>query len=166
MDALIALLLAQEARIAELERRLGLNSSNSGKPPSSDALKKPLRVSSLRERSGKKTGGQPASSTASTHTHPRIRRIRLGHGASQKPNRPPRLRLSAPLGNPDSIPTETAIAGATFFGGWCCSRCRTFAVLLFRFLEVRHHFWPQCWCRCFFFTPFHIECDRNHVMIG
>ena len=28
-DALIALLLSQEARIAELERRLGLNSSNS-----------------------------------------------------------------------------------------------------------------------------------------
>ena len=47
-DDLIALLLAQEARIAELERRLGLNSSNSGKPPSSDGLKKPVRVSSLR----------------------------------------------------------------------------------------------------------------------
>jgi transposase len=68
-DDLIALLLAQEARhasemaamqarIAELERRLGLNSSNSGKPPSSDGLNKPPRVSSLRERSGKKTGGQ------------------------------------------------------------------------------------------------------------
>jgi transposase len=66
---LIALLLAQEARhaaemaamqarIAELERRLGLNSSNSGKPPSSDGLQKPVRVSSLRERSGKKPGGQ------------------------------------------------------------------------------------------------------------
>ena len=55
-DDLIALLLAQEARIAELERRLGLNSSNSGKPPSSDGLKKPPRVSSLREPSGKKTG--------------------------------------------------------------------------------------------------------------
>ena len=66
---LIALLLAQEARhaaemaamrahIAELERRLGLNSSNSGKPPSSDGLKKPVRVGSLRERSGKKPGGQ------------------------------------------------------------------------------------------------------------
>jgi transposase len=57
-DELIALLLAQEARIAELERRLGLNSGNSGKPPSSDGLKKPPRVSSLRQPSGKKTGGQ------------------------------------------------------------------------------------------------------------
>src|ERR1035437_2494655 len=57
-DDLIALLVAQEARIAELERRLGLNSSNSGKPPSSDGLKKPPRVSSLREPSGKKIGGQ------------------------------------------------------------------------------------------------------------
>src|SRR5271168_5325874 len=57
-DQLIALLLAQEARIAELERRLGLNGSNSGKPPSSDGLKKPLRTSSLRQPSGKKPGGQ------------------------------------------------------------------------------------------------------------
>src|ERR1700756_1446457 len=68
-DELITLLLAQEerhqaalaamqARIAELERRLGLNSSNSGKPPSSDGLKKPLRVRSLREGSGKRSGGQ------------------------------------------------------------------------------------------------------------
>ena len=51
------------ARIAELERRLGLNSGNSGKPPSSDGLgKHPARVGSLRERSGKKPGGQ--------HGHP------------------------------------------------------------------------------------------------
>ena len=66
---LIALLLAQEerhaaemaalqARIAELERRLGLNSSNSDKPPSTDGMKKPARVSSLRQLSGKKRGGQ------------------------------------------------------------------------------------------------------------
>ncbi len=57
-EALIALVAALRAHIAELERRLGLNSSNSGKPPSSDGLKKPARVSSLRERSGKKPGGQ------------------------------------------------------------------------------------------------------------
>jgi len=54
-----ALIAQLEARIAELERQLGLNSGNSGKPPSSDGLKKkPVRVSSLRERSGKKPGGQ------------------------------------------------------------------------------------------------------------
>ena len=62
---LIALIKAQAAqiaalltRVAELERRLGLNSSNSGKPPSSDGLRKPARVASLRESSGKKPGGQ------------------------------------------------------------------------------------------------------------
>jgi len=54
----VAEMAAMQARIAELERRLGLNSSNSGKPPSSDGLKKPVRVSSLREPSGKKPGGQ------------------------------------------------------------------------------------------------------------
>lgn len=54
-----AVIVELRARIAELERRLGLNSGNSGKPPSSDGLgKKPSRVSSLRERSGKQPGGQ------------------------------------------------------------------------------------------------------------
>jgi transposase len=53
-----ALMAQLQERIAELERQLGLNSGNSGKPPSSDGLKKPVRVSSLRERSGKRPGGQ------------------------------------------------------------------------------------------------------------
>ena len=64
-EELIALIQAQAAqiselvaRVAELERRLGLNSSNSGKPPSSDGLRRPARVASLRESSGKKPGGQ------------------------------------------------------------------------------------------------------------
>jgi transposase len=57
--ALVSLVAAQQTRIAELERQLGLNSGNSGKPPSSDGLKKkPSRVRSLRDRSGKQTGGQ------------------------------------------------------------------------------------------------------------
>lgn len=49
------------ARIDELERRLGLNSANSGKPPSSDGLKTPTRqrTMSLRESSNRKPGGQP-----------------------------------------------------------------------------------------------------------
>jgi transposase len=56
--ALRELIARLQTQVAELERRLGLNSSNSGKPPSSDGLKKPSRVRSLREPSGKRTGGQ------------------------------------------------------------------------------------------------------------
>ncbi len=53
-----ALIETLTARIAELERQLGLDSSNSGKPPSSDGLKKGKRTRSLRGKGKKKSGGQ------------------------------------------------------------------------------------------------------------
>jgi hypothetical protein len=53
-DALIA---ALAGRVAELEARLGKNSRNSSKPPSSDGLAKPA-PKSLRRASGRKPGKQ------------------------------------------------------------------------------------------------------------
>lgn len=46
------------ARVHELEAQLAKNSSNSGKPPSSDGPKKPKKTNSLRGKSGRKPGGQ------------------------------------------------------------------------------------------------------------
>ena len=56
--ALEARLCALEPRVRELEARIGLNSRNSSKPPSSDGPAKPI-VKSLREKSGRPPGGQP-----------------------------------------------------------------------------------------------------------
>ena len=54
-----------EARIAELEKRLNQNSSNSSKPPSSDGLK---RTKSLRPKNtGRKPGGQPGHPGQTLH---------------------------------------------------------------------------------------------------
>jgi transposase len=51
---------ALRSKIAELERRLGLNSENSSKPPASDGLKKKekKRTTSLREKGSRPSGGQ------------------------------------------------------------------------------------------------------------
>jgi transposase len=66
-EELAALVVAQAAeierltaRVAELERRLGLTSRNSSRPPSSDGLVKPP-PRSLRKRDGRRPGGQPGS---------------------------------------------------------------------------------------------------------
>jgi transposase len=63
VEELIAALRAEivmlRAEVAELTRRLGQDSSTSSKPPSSDGLKKKPRIAgSLREASGKPSGGQ------------------------------------------------------------------------------------------------------------
>jgi transposase len=45
-------------RVQDLEAQIAKNSSNSGKPPSSDGLKKPPKTTSQRGKSGRKPGGQ------------------------------------------------------------------------------------------------------------
>lgn len=60
MEELIAIIKALKEKVAELERRLGLNSTNSGKPPSQDGLNKPVKPqrSPHDERPKKEFGGQ------------------------------------------------------------------------------------------------------------
>ncbi len=50
---------ALQAEVAELTRRLGQNSRNSSKPPSSDSPFVKPAPKSLRRKSGRKPGGQP-----------------------------------------------------------------------------------------------------------
>src|ERR1017187_9435280 len=60
IDGLLERITLLENENRELRKRLGLNSSNSSLPPSNDTLskKKNSKQLSLREKSGKKAGGQ------------------------------------------------------------------------------------------------------------
>ena len=83
LGRLIALLLRLEAQVRQLRRqvkeltaRLALNSTNSSKPPSSDGLAKPA-PKSLRERTGRRPGGQPGHAGRTLQPVARPDRIRI-----------------------------------------------------------------------------------------
>jgi transposase len=60
--SLQATIVELQATIAELKAQLAADSTKSNRPPSSDGLKKkPPKPRSLREKTGKKTGGQPGN---------------------------------------------------------------------------------------------------------
>jgi transposase len=71
-----------EGRVAELERRLGQNSSNSSAPPSADPPSAPSPV--VKKPTGRKTGGQPGHKG---HSRQRLPEGRVDHVIALVPDR-------------------------------------------------------------------------------
>src|SRR6266566_7138998 len=71
LEAAEARFAALSERVAELERRLGRDSSTSSRPPSSDSpYKKKPRDRSLRGRSGRRPGKQPGAESSTLRQSP------------------------------------------------------------------------------------------------
>lgn len=111
------------ARVAQLERRLGLNSRNSSRPPSSDGLAKPP-PRSLRKGQGRRPGKQPGSG---------------GHTLRQVPD-PDEVVEHAPrrCGG-----CGARLAWALF--GWVAARRQVFDLPEVRARVIEHRMWS---CRC------------------
>lgn len=81
IEELSGLVASLSAQVAELSRRLGVDSSNSSKPPSSDGPNRPRRVSSTRQKTDRKPGGQqghPGSGLQMVAKPDRVERIEPG----------------------------------------------------------------------------------------
>ena len=87
---------AQAAEIQELHDQLAKNSRNSGKPPSSDGLKKP-RVRNLRRKTGRRSGGQKGHPGHTLEMVERPNCVRV-HSVSQCPHCATDLRPIEPRG--------------------------------------------------------------------
>ena len=75
---------AQADEIQKLRDQLAKNSRNSGKPPSSDGLKKP-RTQSLRKKTGRRSGGQKGHQAHTLEMVEHPQHVEL-HQASQCPH--------------------------------------------------------------------------------
>ena len=108
---------ALRAENAELRRRLGLDSSTSSKPPSSDGLrKKPL---SLREPSGRANGGQKGHKGETLRQIAEPDRI-VTHEASACRHCGCRLSLAVAAGVQKGASSSTTASSPT--AGWTAPR--------------------------------------------